>query len=517
MGPSGSGKTTLLGAISGRLSQKFGHLKINEKVITDKTIRNISAYIPQQNIFTETLTVLEHMTFMAALKLNKLDNKIIFKLVQQFGLDKNTLINNLSGGEKRKVALISELLCEPYVLFCDEITTGLDSFNAMSVVKKLQDVSNTGKIVILTVHQPSSQLYEIFNNIILMANGKLIFQGTKKEGAQFFEQLNFRCPASYNPSDFYLKCLSDQDIQNNSFLMIFDTIGLNTLKPKEKIKKSILFQLKWLLWRVFIDSKRNFNRQLTSYIILMLSGLLITLSYTNITINSENSVQNIQGAILFIISELIFSHMYYVIFVFPSEVNIYLFEKELYKPLPYFLSKFVSTLPYCFINCFSYVVIYFIFLKFLNGFNYFFQMLSILYLTTVSSTAFGLCLSALFPTVKYIDLFIVPIEVLVMTLSGMWIKIDTVPTIFNLIKYISPFYFTFENLSILQWNTVEIFNECTNTTKLCIRNGQDVLHEFGFHSTNFEVNIIYLHILTILYCLIGYIAMRIKISKYSIY
>lgn len=81
-----------------------------------------------------------------------------------------------------------QLISNPLILFCDEITTGLDSSSAMTVVRSLQTVAKLGKIVMIVVHQPSSQLYSLFNDIILLANGKLIFEGSSNQAINFFER-----------------------------------------------------------------------------------------------------------------------------------------------------------------------------------------------------------------------------------------------------------------------------------------------------------------------------------------
>lgn len=80
------------------------------------------------------------------------------------------------------------MICNPLILFCDEPTTGLDSYNAVTVVQKLQDVAASGKLVIVAIHQPSSQLFHYFDHIMLLAEGKLVFQGTREDASSFFER-----------------------------------------------------------------------------------------------------------------------------------------------------------------------------------------------------------------------------------------------------------------------------------------------------------------------------------------
>jgi ABC-type multidrug transport system ATPase subunit len=193
MGSSGSGKTTFLSAISGRRRDKKGILKINNTVVTDEDVRNVSGYLHQEDIFTQYLTPREHLEFMAALRLhNKSKEKrsIIKQLLSDLSLEGegDTLIKNLSGGQRRRLSLAGELISDPLMLFCDEPTTGLDSYSALVVLQKLHTIAFSGKIVLASIHQPSSQLFHYFNNITLVAEGKLVFQGTKDEAKSFFER-----------------------------------------------------------------------------------------------------------------------------------------------------------------------------------------------------------------------------------------------------------------------------------------------------------------------------------------
>ena len=93
----------------------------------------------------------------------------------------------LSGGEKKRLAFATELLTKPAILFCDEPTTGLDSFSAQNLVKTLQDLARVHNTAIMcTIHQPSSQLIAMFDQVLLLAEGRVAFFGQPKESLNFF-------------------------------------------------------------------------------------------------------------------------------------------------------------------------------------------------------------------------------------------------------------------------------------------------------------------------------------------
>ena len=144
-------------------------------------------------------------------KLEKVE-EVIMEL--SLGKCQNTIIGvpgrikGLSGGERKRLAFASEALTDPSLLLCDEPTSGLDSFMAHSVLQVLKRLAVKEKTIILTIHQPSSELFGLFDKLLLMAEGRVAFLGTPNEAATFFTQMNAPCPTNYNPADFYVQFLA---------------------------------------------------------------------------------------------------------------------------------------------------------------------------------------------------------------------------------------------------------------------------------------------------------------------
>lgn len=97
----------------------------------------------------------------------------------------------LSGGEKKRLAFASELLIKPTILFCDEPTTGLDSYSAQQLIRTLQSLARRGTTIMCTIHQPSSQLFSMFHQVMLLTEGRVAFMGTPSQALQFFARLFF--------------------------------------------------------------------------------------------------------------------------------------------------------------------------------------------------------------------------------------------------------------------------------------------------------------------------------------
>ena len=132
-----------------------------------------------------------------------------------------------------------QLLTKPQVLFIDECTSGLDSFSALSVIHTLRDLAgfhseqklsspSTSRIVLLSIHQPTSDIFHLFTNIILMNAGRVVFHGTVDEAKALFESMNKICPPRYNPAEFYVNTISDPR-------QCTEIVNYVTSKKKEKI------------------------------------------------------------------------------------------------------------------------------------------------------------------------------------------------------------------------------------------------------------------------------------------
>lgn len=115
------------------------------------------------------------------------------------------MIKELSGGERKRTSIGVELITDPQVLFLDEPTSGLDSFTATKIVKLLVKQSRLGKTVIATIHQPNSTTFALFDKLILLMDGHLIYQGPAQDSVQYFGRIGYQIPTYANPADYFLK------------------------------------------------------------------------------------------------------------------------------------------------------------------------------------------------------------------------------------------------------------------------------------------------------------------------
>ncbi|GER56691.1 ABC transporter [Striga asiatica] len=245
MGPSGSGKSTLLDALSGRLA---ANAFLSGLILLNGRKANLSfgtaAYVTQDDNLIGTLTVRETISYSARLRLPDrmpwADKRaLVESTIIEMGLQdcSDTVIGNwhlrgVSGGERRRVSIAVEILMRPRLLFLDEPTSGLDSASAFFVTQTLRGLSRDGRTVIASIHQPSSEVFELFDRLYLLSGGKTVYFGQASEAYEatilsllFFAQAGFPCPALRNPSDHFLRCINSD----------FDKVKA-TLKGSMKIK-----------------------------------------------------------------------------------------------------------------------------------------------------------------------------------------------------------------------------------------------------------------------------------------
>ncbi|KAK6937179.1 ABC transporter-like, ATP-binding domain [Dillenia turbinata] len=222
MGPSGSGKSTLLDSLAGRLA---GNVVMTGQVLLNgqkrcTPVHGPVAYVTQENVLLGTLTVKETIIFSAKLRLpsnmsKEEINDIVEATIAEMGLQdcKDRLIGNwhlrgISGGEKKRLCIALEILTRPCMLFLDEPTSGLDTASAFFIVRALRNIAQDGRTVIASIHQPSSEVFALFDDLCLLSGGQNVYFGDARKAIEFFAEAGFPCPTKRNPSDHFLRCVN---------------------------------------------------------------------------------------------------------------------------------------------------------------------------------------------------------------------------------------------------------------------------------------------------------------------
>lgn len=221
--PNRSGKTTLLSALSGRIKSS-GRILLNGTQL-NKSLRRQICYVLQNDVFFSNLTLKQTLVYAAMLRLpDSMSHEHKMRQVDQVieALDlkscQNTIIGDymrrgLSGGEKKRCSIACELLSNPAVMMLDEPTSSLDSCTALSLIKLLKQYAiKEQKTIIISIHQPSSQIFYLFDKLLLLSQGEMMYFGSIQQVLPFFQHFNYHMQhLSYNPADFLMEIIKTVD------------------------------------------------------------------------------------------------------------------------------------------------------------------------------------------------------------------------------------------------------------------------------------------------------------------
>jgi ABC transport system ATP-binding/permease protein len=202
MGASGAGKTTLLNVLAGLEKPSKGELLINGiNLHAEKAkVQGMIGYIAQDDLLIEELSVYENLYYNAKLCFKDLGeeelNKRVLATLDNLGLGHikditvgNVLNKKISGGQRKRLNIALELIREPAVMFVDEPTSGLSSRDSENVIDLLKELSLKGKLIFVVIHQPSSDIYKMFDKIFIMDTGGIpIFFGHPVEAITYFKK-----------------------------------------------------------------------------------------------------------------------------------------------------------------------------------------------------------------------------------------------------------------------------------------------------------------------------------------
>lgn len=183
----------------------------------DIAVRQLIAFVAQDDSLQVTSTPREAIYFSAKLRLPRSTpdrqlEKLTTRMIDELGLRDcadtivgGELIKGISGGERKRTSVGVELVTKPALVFLDEPTSGLDSFSAVQLCQVLKKVANAGSSVLFTIHQPSSEIFNSFDHLILMNRGRVMYQGAVSLVPEYFAARGHPNPPNYNPADFIMQ------------------------------------------------------------------------------------------------------------------------------------------------------------------------------------------------------------------------------------------------------------------------------------------------------------------------
>ncbi|XP_059619010.1 ATP-binding cassette sub-family G member 4-like [Phlebotomus argentipes] len=550
LGPSGAGKTTLLNILSGfKTKGVTGTILVNGAVRDKNDFRNKSSYIPQEFPMLGKLTTLETLKTAADLKLpvklsGEVKQKIISDVTQILGLEKclNTRVETLSGGERKRLSIGVELITNPPVMFFDEPTSGLDSVSCDQVVTHLKALAHSGRTVVCVIHQPSSHILELFDDLFVLSEGQCIYSGAVDGIIPAFQEAGYDCPQYYNRADFALEVASDERDGNLTALIenhrnkhgssFEDTDGSGdeftyVLSPEsaDKKKQKLVQKTQKLVypvsrWNQFlILSKRSLLctyrdfffaqlRIITHIIVAMLLGFV----FFDIGSDAANVLTNI-SCLFFFILFIFFGNSMPTALCYPSEASVFLREhlNNWYSLGAYFMSKIIADLPLQ-IMCPSLFILIGYFLSGQPQEEHRFAMMwFICLLTAISAQAMGLLAGAAFNV--QMGIFLIPASCIPMLVfSGYFIRFNELHFIFKPLSYISLFRYSFEG-SIQAIYGFDRGNLTCSETFCYYKNADKILKTLNMTENTFGWDLAGLLLWAVVFQIGVFIALKIRLRQ----
>jgi len=548
MGASGAGKSSLLDCISLR-NQKFtGQILFNGKPV-DKHYFGSTAYVYQDDLFFPTLTVREHLTFHAharmgadvteEAKLARVD-----EVIRDVGLQacqdsliggSNGLVRGVSGGERKRVSVATELLSDPAVLFLDEPTTGLDSYTSEMLCLLLRRIANEGRIVVCVIHQPSSETFDLFTHLCLMAKGRMAYLGELRGAAEYFARIGYPCPGHFNPADFYIEILavvpSEYEESVRNLRLITDQYASSDnkrkndvwaeqypeeffVKKKRKKQQIAITDYHSTHWTQFREScKRTFlqykrepvltRARLSNAIFI---GLILGIVYMGQD-DTFSSVQNKLGVGFIITMNQVISSCFGVVQEVPKEFCVFMREHlaGANRVSSYFIARTISEIPFqvLFPTVFSSIVYWMVGMR--PELNAFLIFLCIVILCANTAVSLGYAISAVCRNAKA-SIAAAPVLITPMALfAGLLLDSSMIPIYFKPFAWISVIKYAYHAIMINEYGGQIIY---CDTGLICLfRDGDSVLGYIGADPTKLMYNIGMLALLLVLFRAIAFFAL----------
>ncbi|XP_031825993.2 ATP-binding cassette sub-family G member 4 [Nomia melanderi] len=474
LGPSGAGKTTLLRIISTLKSTNVkGTITVNDQRWNADVFHKETCFLPQEFALLPLLTTRETLYFTARLKVQGIrDRRAFYLIIEEIADNLNlsnsldTMVENLSGGEKKRLSIGIEMVTRPSVLLLDEPTSGLDSTSSCQVINLLHRMASTGCTVVCAVHQPSSRMISKFDDLLVLHQGKSFYCGTWDNVLSTFNDAGYVCPQFYNIAEFVLEVVTgerDGDLDNlytishdkyQKWKTLFQrpTMDLDsgvTLKINNntnKLKSPVWEEAKVLLMRGMICTKRDNTLTKLRFAAHVVVAFLLGAVFYNTGSDASRINSNI-ACVFFVLLFLYFSSSMPAVLMFPIEASVFLREylNNWYRLRSYYVAKITSDLPLQ-ILCPS----VFIFIAYYMTGQYmecdrFFRTWLICILTTILGQSSGMLVGVAFN--QHLGIFLVPaINMPMILFAGFFLKFSEVAGYLQPLCIISFFRYAFEGI-----------------------------------------------------------------------
>ncbi|KAJ5407151.1 hypothetical protein N7465_008435 [Penicillium sp. CMV-2018d] len=561
MGPSGCGKTTLLNVLARRspgAAKVLGDTYVNGAKVDAASFGRMTSYVEQEDALIGSLSVWETVRFAADLSLPSSVSKRermdrIRTLLEAFGIQKqaNTIVGTpirkgISGGQKRRVSVASQLITCPKILFLDEPTSGLDSTASFEVISYVRELAKSNNIMIIaSIHQPSTTTFQLFDKLLLLSGGRTCYFGPVQDIESYFRKIDHSIPGNTNPAEFLLDIVSSdfssgkessqervKEIQHawaaSTEAKAITRQVSERAQVAEKDTNQVMIEdmarpgpvriTTALLHRSFIKSYRDvvaYGIRIGMYL-----GLAIMMGTVWLRLHtSQEYIQSFVNSLFFGGSFMSFMAVAYVPAFLEDRAT---FAKErangLYGATPFMVSNFLIGLPFLFLISTLFSIVSYWLSNFRPAGDAFFTSVMWIFLDLVAAESLVVLVTAIFPN------FVIALA-LVAFANGLWMSVGgflVTPTILNpfwkyVFHYIDYQAYVFQGLMVNEFSE-RIFScgdacQCMYTTDLadqCQIRGTAVLETYGYQTGRTGKWVGILIGIIAVYRLLGWIALQLR-------
>lgn len=585
VGPSGSGKTTLLNFLSGRqdTSQLFrthcNYFLNGAQIQNVNQFKNIIGYVLQEDILEGRNTPRQIFEYYAKLRGYKDPEREARRVIESMYLQKcaDTVVGDvfhrgLSGGEKKRTSIGVELVSKPNLLFLDEPTTGLDSTTALDIIMNINELKKQDMTIICTIHQPSEEIMALFDKVILLVDGQLVYDDRPANMLARLNSIGLVKNQFETPIEFFMKSVDKDEVRISLFekgmraepediaavhheriqqlsalqdrmsrveLRTMHTHTENKFEDLELLAKAKNQMIPFWsqFWLIFANYSRlffiDFRGVVIKSVMFWLIFALVIIVFVKTPSAEEdpaNSIQNYAG-LLFMISTNFFMAGLSAAstVILPTKP---LFKKDMqsrvYSNMAYFSAISAHIIPFYVVNITAVVFpFFFIFRLNFDPQTNLLWFWAFLVMANMCGMSLGLVASALAERFDDLGAFFPLLVLPFMITSGFFANILTITWPLRVYSYLSPFRFLFQGLILNHFRDVRPYLEHCKISVACLHNADekcvyrpppnspfsnvcDPFVRFNFEQTSVWLNFVIVCVLFVGWRLIAFIIFLLK-------
>ncbi|KAI3671593.1 hypothetical protein L1987_87332 [Smallanthus sonchifolius] len=500
MGVSGAGKTTLMDVLAGRKTSGYieGDVRISGFPKKQETFARISGYCEQTDIHSPSITVCESLIYSGFLRLPKEvsnEEKMTFvhEVMELVELDKlkDAIVGlpgvtGLSTEQRKRLTIAVELVANPSIIFMDEPTSGLDARAAAIVMRTVRNTVDTGRTVVCTIHQPSIDIFESFDELLLLKRGgQVIYAGPLGRNSidiiNYFEEIPGvpKIPEKYNPAAWMLEVTSSVvesrlgidfaehfkssalHQKNKDLVMALSTPlpGATDLHFETQYSQSLWGQFKSCVWKMWWSYWRNPDYNLVRNIFTLAASFLVGITFWKIgeKRESSNNLTTIVGALYAGVFFVGMNNCQTVQPVVASERTVFYRERAagMYSTLPYAMAQVFVEIPYVLVQTAIYTLIVYPMMSFDWTAPKFLWFFFISFLSFLYFTYYGLMTVSVTPNEQIAAVLAVLFYGLFNFFSGFFIPRPRIPKWWVWYYWICPIAWTVYGYIVSQYHDAE--------------------------------------------------------------